>query len=157
MNEQARFIVTKELGKLAKWLRILGFDTLYCTSSKKSVIIITSLQDNRIIITKNKRWGTRQGVRIVFIKSDFYKHQLKQVIETLGLGVNKDDFFMRCVLCNRLLEAIEKEKVRDRVPEYVLKTELSFVICPACQRIYWKGTHWGNVDEILSNLKLYSN
>ena len=152
MDKEVKFLVTKELGKLAKWLRILGFDTCYSISSQKSHIIISSLREGRIILTKNKRIGSRVGVCFVHIKDDFIKEQLQQIIRELKLVINKDKFFRRCVLCNKELKIIEKDKVEDKVPEYVYSTQEIFHECCVCKRIYWKGTHWGNVEEILTEV-----
>ncbi len=152
MSKEIKFLVTQELGRLAKWLRILGFDTKSSQSSKKSHLIINSLRENRIILTKNKNIGSRQGVRVIQIRSDFFKQQLKQVIEELSFKPNEDKFFMRCVICNEILELVEKDKIKERVPAYVFETQKHFVKCPSCRRVYWPGTHWGNVEVLLSNL-----
>ncbi len=152
MDKEVKFLVTKELGKLAKWLRILGFDTSYSISSQKSRIIISSLREGRIILTKNKRIGSRVGVCFVLIKNDFIKEQLQQIIRELKLIVDKDRFFSRCVLCNQALIAIDKQNVKSKVPEYVYNTQTVFSECVKCGRVYWKGTHWGNAEEILSEV-----
>lgn len=149
VDEEIRFLVTKELGRLATWLRILGFDTQYSKSIQKSQIVIESLQESRIILTKNRKIGERQGLRVIHLKSDFFKEQLKQLREDLTLELNSDKFFMRCVLCNKELERVDKKSVKERVPQYVYETQENFVECPSCKRLFWKGTHWGNVEEVL--------
>ncbi len=154
MNEEkeVKFLITKEIGKLAAWLRILGFDAKYCTFSQKSHIIITSLQENRIILTKNKQLCPRQGVRIVFIKSDFFRQQLKELFSGLPLVIDKNKFFSRCVFCNKELISIEKKDVQNKVPAYVFESQQEFSTCILCKRIYWKGTHWGNSEKILEKI-----
>jgi len=152
VDKEVKFFVTKELGKLAKWLRILGFDTCYSSSSQKSHIIISSLREGRIILTKNKRIGSRVGICFVYIKDDFIKEQLQQIIKELKLVIDKDKFFSRCVLCNQALIFINKQNVKSKVPEYVYNTQEVFSECVKCGRIYWKGTHWGNAEEVLNEV-----
>lgn len=147
-----KFILTKELGRLAKWLRILGFDTEYFTESQESTFIIKALQEDRVILTRNVHLGQHAGIKMLQIKPDYVNEQLKQVMQELSLKPNKSLMFTRCILCNEALRAIEKEKVKDKVPEYVFKTQSDFVTCPKCQRIYWQGSHWGNINTILKEI-----
>lgn len=147
-----KFLVTQELGRLCKWLRILGMDTHYIRSNNRSEIIFEAIKDSRIIVTRDRRLGEHRGLKMVLIKSDFLKEQLKQLLEELKIEINSEDMFRRCIICNELLFEIEKEKVKDLVPEYVFNTQEDFVQCPSCKRIYWQGTHWGNVKEIIVKL-----
>jgi uncharacterized protein with PIN domain len=76
-----------------------------------------------------------------------------QVVNELKLEINPEQMFMRCTLCNELLIEVKKEKVRALVPEYVFKTQDDFVQCPQCERVYWQGTHWGNVQKMLEEIR----
>lgn len=147
-----KFILTKELGRLAKWLRILGYDAEYFDNSNHSALIIQALRDGRVILTRNQHLPKRTGLQIIIVNSEEIKQQLSEVVKTLKLGVNKDIMFTRCILCNTLLEQIAKVSVQDKVPEYVFKTQENFITCPKCKRIYWQGTHWGNVAKILEKI-----
>jgi len=147
-----KLILTKELGRLAKWLRILGIDTAYFDQERLSSLIIQALKEDRIILTRNQRLVRPTGIRIVFIKSESIKEQLKEALEALRIQPEEKKMFTRCILCNEELLVIEKEKVKDRVPEYVFKTQEDFITCPKCQRIYWQGTHWGNVAQTVKEL-----
>lgn len=89
---------------------------------------------------------------MLLVKSDYCNEQLKQVVKDLDLKPQADLMFTRCILCNELLSRIEKEKVEDKVPAYVFKTQDNFVTCPKCQRIYWQGSHWGNVEDTLKEI-----
>jgi hypothetical protein len=149
-----RFILTPELGRLAKWLRILGFDTIYFSGNFSS-LLIQALRDNRIIVTRNSRLVSKaRAVRVVDIKDDDVNEQLKQVLKELNIKPDEDAMFSRCLICNTELNGIDKQKVKDKVPEYVFKTQEEFFTCPRCQRIYWSGTHWGNVTTIIKELQL---
>lgn len=147
-----KFIVTRELGRLAKWLRILGFDTEYLTQSKYSSLVIQALKDERIIVTGNRRVSSRAGIRTVVIDSDEVSSQLKELLIALRIKVDKDIMFSRCVVCNKALVPVEKSKVKDKVPAYVFDTQDKFTICENCKRLYWQGTHWGNVRRFIEEI-----
>ena len=133
-------------------MRILGYDTSYFDSDRISSLIIAGLREGRIILTKNSRLSRHMGVRTVYIEDDFVKGQLRQVINELNLKPDEEDMFTRCVICNILLEGAKKQTVRGKVPTYVFQTQQEFVRCPICGRIYWQGTHWGNVQKYLSQI-----
>lgn len=148
------FILTKELGRLSRWLRILGYDSQYFKDDNRGSLIIAALRDNRIILTRNRHLSSLRGVRIVLVKAERIKEQLGEVIKALGLKPEAERMFSRCLLCNVELEAVDKKEVKARVPEYVFETQDYFVSCPACKRIYWSGTHWGNVQKTLAKIGL---
>ncbi len=147
-----KFILTKELGRLAKWLRILGFDTEYFKEDNPSSLIIQALRDNRIIVTRNHRLPQAWGIQIAVIKQEKIKEQIAEVFREFKIQPLPESMFTRCTLCNVELIDIDKEKIKDKVPEYVFKTHEDFITCPKCNRIYWQGTHWGNVSNILKEI-----
>lgn len=147
-----KFILTKELGRLARWLRILGYDTIYYDKDDKSRLIIISLRDRRVILTRDSKMSRFTGVRMFRITEDDIEKQLAQVVKEFDLDIEEDKTFLRCVDCNELLVDIKKNKVKDRVPPYVFKTQKEFKMCPACNKIFWKGTHWQLVKEFLKCL-----
>ena len=150
-----KFILTLELGRLAKWLRILGFDAVYCLEANPSSLLIQALRDNRVILTRNLRLINKaKAAKCVQITSDEVNQQLKQLLKDLKIKPDKDIMFSRCIICNIELDKIDKQKIRDKVPEYVFKTQDEFFTCPSCQRIYWPGTHWGNVTKILEEINI---
>jgi len=151
-----RFILTAELGRLAKWLRILGFDAVYFSQGHNfSSLLIQALRDNRIILTRNSRLINKaRAARLIEIKADEVNQQLKQVLGELQIKPDSEKMFSRCILCNEELVNIDKEKIKDKVPEYVFKTQEDFITCPKCKRIYWQGTHWGNVRATLKEIKV---
>jgi uncharacterized protein with PIN domain len=149
-----KFILTNELGRLARWLRILGFDAAFTPNKVRSELIIASLREDRIIVTRDSRMSPVSGIRILKIRYDNVKEQLAQLLRDLNIGLDDSALFSRCILCNEELKYIMKEKIKDKVPEYVYKTQQDFVICPRCNRVYWHGTHWGNVRKLLSEIKV---
>ena len=147
-----KFLLTRELGRLAKWLRILGFDAEYFSANNFSSLIIQALRDERIILTRNHRLPEARGMRIILIQSETIKEQIAEVLKVLKIKPDSEAMFTRCILCNTELIDIEKEEVKDKVPEYVFKTQEDFITCPKCKRIYWQGTHWGNVIKTLEEI-----
>ncbi|MBN1872428.1 MAG: Mut7-C RNAse domain-containing protein [Candidatus Omnitrophica bacterium] len=149
-----KFITTKELGRLAKWLRIMGFDTEYFPEKERRELVIKSLRENRIILTRDSKMSVYSGVRMVHIKSDFVQEQVRQVVRELDMKIDRKRFFSLCVICNKQLTMVEKEDVKLRVPDYVYRTQEHFMKCAACDRIYWQGTHWTNVGDFVDRIGL---
>lgn len=147
-----KFILTKELGKLARWIRIFGFDATYYTSEAFGSLIIEALRDDRVIITRCKKKIAPLEKKTVVITSDNILRQLQEVIQKLGLSIDKNMMFTRCVVCNRLLEEVQKREIKDKVPAYVFETHTQFMHCPECKRIYWEGSHWGNIRKTLESI-----
>jgi len=147
-----KFILTKELGRLARWMRILGFDTIYFKSDNIGTLIVEALRENRIIITRRKQKIEGLEKQIVAIEGIELEEQLKEVREKLNLEIDEEKMFTRCTICNQILEEVEKEEIKNLVPEYVYKTQKFFMRCPRCKKIYWQGTHWGNVKEVIAKL-----
>lgn len=145
-----KFIADKMLGRLCKWLRILGYDCIYFTDREKIELIYSSLRDDRIILTRDSRLKEKKRLKLLFIKSQFIKEQLEQVIKDLKLAIDIDKVFSRCLICNREVKKINKESVKDRIPQYVYDTQESFSKCDFCDKVYWRGTHW---DKIISDFK----
>ena len=101
-----KFILTKELGRLAKWLRILGYDSKFYRDDNLSTLVIMALREERIILTRNSRISRFPGPRLVIINSDFVDKQLRQILRQLKLKPKSQDMFSRCVICNIELEEI---------------------------------------------------
>ena len=147
-----KFIVTKEAGKLARWLRILGYDTIYYTGIDKGRLIIEALRDGRIIITRSKGSFGVLKTKTVHVCGNEVSAQLKEVLRTLSLSVDKKKMFSRCAFCNHALCVVEKHTVERQVPSFVFQTHDVFRRCPACGKVYWEGTHWGNIRETIEKI-----
>jgi uncharacterized protein with PIN domain len=146
-----KFIVDRMLGRLAKWLRILGYDTLYWREDNWRML--AEKGRGRILITRTTklpREGQFQG--IILVREDNPELQLRSVIRELGLKIDEHHIFSRCLICNRQLEKIPKEEVEGRVPDFVFSTYSAFNSCPQCSRIYWRGTHQENMRTKLAEL-----
>jgi len=155
--ENLKFIVDINVGKLAKWLRMMGYDTLLFDGDDDWRMIIIALEEGRVIITKDTQIAKRGVItsgrlKAILITSDKSEQQIQQVVETLNLDYQYRPFTL-CLECNQLLVERSKQEVEDRVPPYVFQTQNEYVECPACHRIYWKGTHWKAMTEKLQRLR----
>lgn len=164
MNDM-KFLVDFMLGRLAKWLRIWGYDAEYfchvsgapeSASENSKEIIYRSLKDRRIILTRDHRLSSKKAYRLVLIRSNFFEEQLKQLMDELGLLFNREKLFSRCTICNVLIESIEKTKVLNKVPPYIYNTHNEFSHCPKCERIYWHGTHLDLLESKLNSVLRHS-
>jgi uncharacterized protein with PIN domain len=151
LSAMEKFILTKELGRLARWLRILGFDTLYCRDDNLGVLIIQALRDDRVIITRRRNTRHLQK-RTIVVNSERLSQQLREVQRKLNLDIKTDKMFTRCTVCNEILREVRKEELKEDVPEYVYVYQDSFMRCPGCGKIYWQGSHWGNIKETIAKV-----
>ena len=151
-----RFIIDHNAGKLAGWLRMLGFDSLFFTGEDDSDMVRQALAEGRIILTRDtgvmKRRVITQGrLKAILIKSEEPEEQIRQLMAELDIKGQSHPFTL-CLECNRPLVAINPADVKDRVPPYVFKTQTQYVECPTCRRIYWRGTHWAAMFHKLEKL-----
>lgn len=147
-----KLILSRELGRLSRWLRILGIDAAYFAGDNLSSLLIQALREERIILTRNHRLTSASGVKVVLIRDETLKGQMKEILAALEIKLDSGLMFRRCIICNRELVKVDKEEARNRVPEYVFKTQQNFTSCPVCKRIYWQGSHWGNVETTLKEI-----
>lgn len=135
------FAAEKTLGKLAKWLRLLGFDTTY-EPEYGSEIFFENLEDERILLTRTQRLRKQFASRkLIFIGSDHLTEQLKQIVQELDLNAAQTRPFSRCLQCNIPIVAAEKDSLRSSVPDYIFETHDHFQTCSKCGRVYWPGSH----------------
>jgi uncharacterized protein with PIN domain len=136
-----KFIADVMLGRLAKRLRLLGFDVLYDRALDDNELIRLSLEEDRVILTRDTLLASRPLAKNrLMIKHDLVDDQLRQVFDALGITA-PPGFLTRCSLCNQPLAAAQKQDVKDLVPEHVYDTRNDFFLCAGCGRVYWKGSH----------------
>lgn len=141
------FAVEKTLGKLAKWLRILGFDTIY----ESDFLDLT--KGDRILLTRTKNiLNDHNSDKLLFIKSDKAFEQIREVIITLGIVEEDIRPFTRCIRCNTKLTRIAKDCLRSAIPDYVWENQNSFNTCNKCEKIYWQGSHTKRSRELIKKL-----
>ena len=143
---EPKFIVDNNVGKLVKWLRIMGYDTVFFDGPDDSRMVAKALAEGRVILTRDtaimkRGLVTRGRLKAILINSEEPEKQIRQVIKTLNLDCQFRPFAL-CLECNQPLVGKNKDQVKDRVPPYVFQTQSQYMECPACHRIYWRGTHW---------------
>jgi len=139
-----KFIADAMLGKLAKRMRLLGFDVLYDPAFDDNAIIRLALDHGRIILTRDTGLASRPlAQNHLLIGSDVVDEQLHQVHETFSLP--DDGPLTRCSLCNEPLSVLDRQDARDRVPDHVYAASTGFWQCCRCGRVYWKGSHVRNM------------
>lgn len=136
------------LGRLAKWLRVIGQDVIYGRHLTGYGLIRAARAENRLILTRDRGLMKKQPPPLLFIESDHYREQLRQVIRVCGLQLEKN-LFTRCVECNTALQPRSKEGLEKLVPPYVFSTQEKFSWCPTCRRVYWPATHHQRMLEEL--------
>ena len=144
-----KFLCDRMLGSLSIWLRLLGYDTLYPRSLGDREIAAKVYDEGRVLLTRDGNLASRvQGA--FYIASDNLDEQLKAVVEKFRLNVS--DPLSLCSVCNVSIVDISKDDIRGKVPPAVFKNHDKFWICPSCNRIYWKGTHWNDIIHRIENL-----
>ncbi|MCE4610515.1 MAG: Mut7-C RNAse domain-containing protein [Desulfurococcales archaeon] len=156
-RRDVRFVVDSMLGKLAKWLRMLGYDTLYSRNYEDWQLLRIAEKTKRIIVTRDRGlyWrARRRGLRVVLVESDDIATRLAELYVKAGIRLEADPEKSRCPLCNsELIIVREKTLVKDRVPPESLRTFDKFYVCPRCGKVYWEGSHWRNIKMLVEDAK----
>src|SRR5262245_31310423 len=142
---EPKFIADVMVGKLARWLRMLGYDVLYSNRFEDDEILQIALDENRILLTRDVELHRRGGSHSLLIDDDHYEDQIRQVISAFAL--KEAVAFSRCAECNTPLVDTDKESVFLRIPPYVYLTQEHFAVCPGCDRVYWRGSHADQIQE----------
>ena len=149
-----KFVLDIHLGKLATYLRILGFDTYYRNDSEDQTLAEISNQENRILLTRDRGLLKRNLVTHGYcIRSTQTRQQLKEVIQRFDL-IHNISPLKRCLKCNGTLEPVEKKKILDQLEP---KTKIyydQFFICTVCNKVYWKGSHYQKMRTFVEKILL---
>ena len=152
--EEPRFIADVMLGKLAKWLRMLGYDTLYFRETKDNLLVACAVREKRQLLTRKTHLRQRNDIQdyLYFISDNDPLKQLGAVIAHYQLTIMPTAAFTRCLICNQRLKEIGPEQIRSRLPDYVITTQKHFSTCSRCKRIFWRGTHYENMKKALTRI-----
>ena len=149
-NDTLKFIADCHLGKLAKYLRLMGVDTLYFPHIEDDKLILMAKDENRTILTRDRLLSKRKNVPVFFLEATDTKTQLQVLIE--HYHIKHPASFSRCIVCNTPLQVIEKEKIIDILPKKVKKYFNYFEYCPSCDRVYWQGDHYRHMMEFMAQV-----
>ncbi len=145
------------LGKLAKWLKILGFDATFFSKIEDSKLLELAQKENRTLLTRDTGLIEKaKRVDTLFIESEDWNEQVEQVLNAFGLWKHIAPY-SRCIECNAVLKDLPKSRARNLVTPFVYEQADSFALCPSCGRVFWKGTHHKDmefkIEEILRKKK----
>jgi uncharacterized protein with PIN domain len=144
-----RFVCDVMLGRLAKYLRILGFDAVYVKGGASLEHYVREGGD-RVFLTR--RTGTTHFARTIHIRSDAVREQLKEIRDLIRPCLKRENVFGRCVECNTELVKVDKEEIESLVPEFVYHNYARFKRCPSCNRVYWEGSHTTGMSALLEEV-----
>ncbi|GBD10578.1 hypothetical protein HRbin23_00222 [bacterium HR23] len=151
-----RFLADMNVGRLGKWLRALGYDVRPAPTASDHALLAIAREEGRVLLTRDRRLAVslsaRRGqVSILLVHSERLPEQLQEVLAWPGLGPPQP--FSRCIRCNTPLGPAPPEVVAVLAPPYVQRTQKEFRRCPTCGRLYWRGSHWQNIQHLLATLK----
>jgi len=132
---------------------MLGYDTLYYRGEDIHQLIHLARQEDRIILTRDTKLAARRPKdRILTIMENNPPCQLEEVVQKGRLSLNEEIFYTRCLLCNEQIEVIPREEAVGKVPDFIFSQQRDFYRCPKCGRIYWQGSHLGNMRKRVKEL-----
>ncbi len=151
MITNPRFAADVMLGSLAKWLRLLGFDTLYFQTIDDNELIRVAKQEGRILLTRDGGiCGSKKAGECLLVKSEIVMSQLREVLRYLGLRTPAVFCSKRCASCNGDLLPVERDDVFGEIPEYVFRNHRAFLKCGQCGKVYWEGSHKKLIDAVIA-------
>ncbi len=150
---EQRFIVDVNAGKLAKWLRMMGYDTIFFDGPDDGSMVKLALAQGRTVITRDTEFMKRRAVscgrvRALLVSGDDPVAQMRAAVTALNIDKNYRPF-TRCLECNAELFHRDKSEVTGSVPGRVYDLQEQYMQCPSCGRIYWRGTHWAAMNRKL--------
>jgi uncharacterized protein len=149
---ELKFILDNHLGKLAGYLRMLGFDTLYRNDYQDTELAEAAEREERILLTRDRRLLMRKQVQAgYYIRSLDPQEQLKDVLSRFDLR-RQIQPFQRCIRCNTLLEEVLKEQVLERLEPLTKVYYDTFSICPSCRQVYWPGSHYERMQRMIQEI-----
>lgn len=155
MPENPKYLTDASLAKLAKWLRLLGYNTVIYPREAGRDLLCLAAAEKRIVLTRRQDMLGRQfSGQLYLVAAKDVGSQLKEVINKFSLTIEKQKIFRICLKCNEKLFSVKKEEVRDSVPPYVFADCSEYNKCPCCRRIYWTGTHGRNALQFLEKLSI---
>ncbi|MDH7516874.1 MAG: Mut7-C RNAse domain-containing protein [Candidatus Thermoplasmatota archaeon] len=150
-----KFLCDQMLGSLAKWLRLMGFDTFYANADMDDdELLQVAKKENRVVITRDKELMSKmkkQKLPVIELDVTDVDEQLKIVLK--DIVVDPKNVLSRCSVCNTILDEIKKKDIQDKVPRRVFENNEKFWFCPKCDKIYWMGTHYDKIKNKIDELQ----
>ena len=152
LDAEPQFVVDGHLGRLAAQLRMLGLDCLYRNDYDDGVLAKIAVDDCRSLLSRDRRLLMRKLIiQGCLVRSLDPRQQLRQVVQRFGL-IKWIRPFQRCIRCNHMLQPVEKRDILARLEPLTRRYFNEFRICPGCEHIYWKGSHFDRMQEIIASV-----
>jgi len=151
-----KFITDGMLGKLTRWLRMLGHDVEYSKSLDDKELTDKAKTENRILLTRDLKLYQRaitQGANAFLVEGTTEAKKLAQLSKRFDFKLEIDVAVSRCPKCNTPIEPVPKEEVIERIPKATASYYNEFWRCPSCEQIYWRGAHWKRIEKTLREAK----
>jgi hypothetical protein len=153
LDDEPCFILDNHLGQLATYLRMLGFDCLYRNDYQDNELARVSIEENRVLLTRDRRLLMRKAIRRGYcIHQTDPRLQAAEVLRRFNL-TNQVQPFQRCLRCNGTLQPVAKHDVIERLEPLTRKYYDEFHICPSCKQVYWKGSHYEHMQQLIVELE----
>ena len=146
-----KFLLDGMLGKLTRWLRIFGFDAKYGGVYSDEGLITLALNERRVLLTRDINLcerANRRTLEPLLIKGQSKIEKLVEVAKRFSIKLEIDPARSRCSSCNTILMQTKKDVVKGRVPSLTYNSYEKFWICKNCNKIFWKGAHWKNIEHV---------
>jgi uncharacterized protein with PIN domain len=148
-DAEPRFAVDAMLGRLARWLRFMGYDSTFDAAIEDEALVRQALDEDRVLLTRDRALPGEWSVpRVLVLESEALRDQLVEVTRELGLDW-RARLFTRCSRCNTPLRELPGAEVAERLPPRVLREQERFASCPTCNRVYWAGSHSDRMRRVL--------
>jgi uncharacterized protein with PIN domain len=151
-----KFITNGMLGKLTRWLRMLGQDVNYSKSLDDKRLIKTAKVENRVLLTRDLKLyqlARKRGVDTALVEGVTEAEKLASLAERFNFKLEIDVTVSRCPKCNTLIRSVSKEGIVDRIPGATATYYEDFWECPGCGQVYWQGSHWKRIEKTLTEAR----
>ncbi len=155
-----RFLADGMLGKLTRWLRMLGHDVEYSPNADDKTLLTKARQNGAILLTRDVelyKTATHNGIDPFFVNGRLQEEQLSEIARRFSIDLKIDMSISRCPKCNAQVKAVTKEEVAEELQTRTLENYDKFWKCPKCGQVYWQGAHWGKIRKTLENARLIAD
>ncbi len=152
------FVLDGMLGKLARWLRMLGHDTNYSAEMTDTELIDTAKKENRVLLTRDfalYQHAITKGIQAYYVEGKTEPERLSEIADRFDIALSINLEISRCPKCNTKIKPIAKEKIADKVEKNTLIHYNEFWVCPNCGAVYWQGAHWTKIYATLEEAKKF--
>lgn len=151
-----KFIADGMLGKLTRWLRMLGYNVKYSNKLDDAQLIIIAKKERRILLTRDLelyQQATAKGVNAIYLEGINEAERLAQLAKRFKIPLEIDLKISRCPKCNTRVKPVPKENIENKVEKTTFKFYDEFWQCPKCGQVYWQGAHWARIRKTLEEAK----